>query len=136
MVRLLPDHADTVLWFTGPVAYSHSGLNHGLLAELRRWERSYNDGLTTDLHWRSTALARHFTSGGHRLGQQVADELGAGFTVEVHSFDGVAAPRRFRGLGAAWSPAAAAAFGGIAEAERSEWENVRRMRDEAAERGE
>lgn len=109
-VRIFPDHADTVLWFDGPVSYEDTRLRSELVAELQAWDLSYYKALTPEFEWKSADLARRFTAEGNRLAQMLADELGQEYEVEFESYEPGAQARRFRSTGPALNKAAEAAF--------------------------
>ena len=132
---MFPDYADTVLWFGGPVDYDRAGLTQELVHDLRNWERSYYDSLTSGQEWKSTDLARRFTLEGNALAQRVADELGDGYQIVFRSYEQDAPSRRFRGTGPALNPRAAAAFAELAAVLRAEHDEVSQARA-AARRGE
>lgn len=107
VVRLFPDHARSVLWFSGPVPYEATQLDERLVADLRAWEISFYAGRTRDLAWSSPRLAVQFDVTGVRLARRLADAIGDDFEVEYFAGE---SRRRVRGAGPALNPAAAAMF--------------------------
>ena len=124
VVHVHPDYAESCLWLSVPVHYALTGLSNDLVDQLKGWEQSYYDGLTSDLAWRSAELEDEFSDVGRRLGRQLARELGDGFEVEVSS-------TRFRGRGPATNPRAEAAFRALADERGVEDDELRH----AAQRG-
>ena len=108
VVHVYPDYAESCLWLSVPVDYALTGLSDDLVDQLKAWEQSYYDGLTSDLAWRSAEAEAAFSAVGRRLGRQLARELGDGFEVEVGS-------TTFRGRGPATNPRAEAAFRALAD---------------------
>jgi hypothetical protein len=118
VVRLFPGWAESSVWFDGPVAYEDTGLDDGLVADLRAWDDSYYAAITPPAYaWPGADLeARHLRAAA-RLARRIADEVGDEFEVE-HDPD----RRRVRASGPPSNDAAAAAFRALAaraEARRS-----------------
>lgn len=109
-VRLFPDYAGTVLWFSGPVRYEDSGLTQGLIRALQSWEESYYHSMTPDIEWVSAEAAHRFTAEGNRLAECVADELGERYDVGFASYEDGVPARIFRASGPARNAEAVAAF--------------------------
>lgn len=123
VVRMFPDHADTVLWFTGPVDYEDSGLSVDLVRALRDWEQASYDGVAPDVEWRSRSLAHAHHTEGERLAARVADELGSGYEVEY----GDGTPRRVRSTRESPGLPAAAAFDLLAAEQRAADERLAQL---------
>ncbi|HJX78732.1 hypothetical protein [Glutamicibacter sp.] len=134
-VRLFPDYADTVLWFTEPIDYATAQLSPALTHELSQWEQSYYDGLNRDFEWKSPSLAHRFGAEGERLAQRVADELGDRFEIELLAFVEDVPERKFRASGPALNPHAAKVFNALA-IEIKEFEEEVLRAQEATRRGE
>lgn len=132
VVRLFPDYAESVIWFSGPVAYEQTRLDADLVADLRAWDASYYAGLT-DHEWSSPELAARHLRAGARLARRVADQIGDAFEVE---HDLGSTHRRVRAAGPACNPAAAAAFHEMAERARAEWAALREVVEHARRSGE
>lgn len=113
VVRLFPDHAGSVLWFSEPVPYEVTRLDPGLLDALRAWEDAYEAGLTDEYAWRAPELEVAFRREAARLARRLADQLGDGFQVQYDTADG---HRRVRGSGPARNAEAAAVFRSLADA--------------------
>ncbi len=52
VVRIFPDYATTVIWFFFPVDYDRAGLDSELITAMSAWERSYCEGLDSQMTWR------------------------------------------------------------------------------------
>lgn len=120
VIRLFPDHADTVLWLGHPVDYSDTSLSAQLVAALRSWELSYYESLDEEHAFRNKALARAHTAEGNRLAGLVAAEVGSGFAVEFRSYERWSRRRYFNSPLAAANPASASCFAVLCEAEQAE----------------
>jgi len=132
VVRMFPDFADTVLWFTEPIDYEDAKLSAGLTEDLKRWEQSFYEGLNRDYEFKSEAQARKSVEEEKILAQHVADELGENFVIELQEDD----PNgRYRAKGPTLNAQAAAAFDALALEVQAEEEEVARC-IEAVRRGE
>jgi hypothetical protein len=121
IVRVFPDYASSVIWFSDPVRYDETRLSGSLIARLVEWEASYYSDLTDDLKWRSLDLMHQFSSEGLELARAVAHEIGPEFEVEYRSFENVRATALFRSEEPASNPPARDAFAARAESTRKEW---------------
>jgi hypothetical protein len=102
------------------VDYEDSGLDPGLIAELRMWEAAYVDGLDDEMEWRSPEFETSHHTEGMRLARSVSSALGSAFAVELNG-------KKFRSDGPPGSPAAAAAFKALADQEQAEYEETARL---------
>lgn len=134
-VRMFPDYADTVLWFTEPIDYGAAKLSGHLTRDLTRWEQSYYEGLNEDYEWKTASLSHRFAIEGAQLAQRVADELGDEFEIELVTFADGIPERRFQGQAGALNSRAAAAFRVLA-LELSEFEDAVTQAQAAIRRGE
>jgi hypothetical protein len=125
IVRVFPDYASSVIWFSDPVRYEETRLSKSLVARLMEWEASYYAGLTDDLEWRSRDLLHRFSSEGLDLARAVAHEIGPEFEVEYRSFENVGATAPLRSEEPASNPSARDAFAARAETARKEWVAIR-----------
>lgn len=132
VVRLFPDHAESVIWFSGPVPYERTELDPRLIADLRSWDAAYDAGLNADHDWRTSGLERQFHADGTRLARRLADQIGDDFEVE---HDLGESRRRVRGSGPPRNHAAAAAFHAMADAARKDWADLRRSVERAGRDG-
>lgn len=128
VVRLFSGWADSVVWFSGPVAYEDTRLDHALVADLRTWDDAYYAGLTSDYDWRDPALAAQYYRAGARLARRVAEQIGDDFEVQHDLGD---AHRRVRAAGPARNREAAAAFHEMAEHATTEWAQIRKVVERA-----
>ena len=119
-VRLFPDYAGTVLWLFDPLPYRDAALSSSLTAALQEWEASYYESLTADDEWLSPELAAAFTATGNSLAQKLAEELGAKFAIEFHSYEHGAQRRLFSSEVSATNLAAASALMALVEADAGE----------------
>jgi hypothetical protein len=119
VIRLFPDHADTVLWLGEPVDYSDTALAAQLVAALRAWELAYYESLDEDQAFRTKAHARAYTAAGNRLAGLLAAEVGSGLAVEFRSYEKWSRPRYFHSPMDAANPASAACFAALCEAEQA-----------------
>jgi hypothetical protein len=133
VVRLFPDHAESVIWFQGPVPYEDTRLDPRLVADLQTWDASYYAGLTADYTWRARGVESAFLAEGARLARRLADQIGDDFQVE-HDLGEV--HRRVRGAGPPRNPEAAAAFAERARVARAEWAGRRAVVERARRNGE
>jgi hypothetical protein len=125
IVRVFPDYANSVIWFSDPVGYDETRLSEGLVARLMAWEASYYSGLTENLEWRSPDLLHLLSSEGLELARAVAHEIGPEFEVEYRSFEDVRATALLRSEGSASNPSARDAFAARAASARKEWAATR-----------
>jgi hypothetical protein len=124
IVRMFPDYAESVIWFSDPVAYEESRLTADLVAELRSWDARYYTGLTEDFKWRSQETLHTFNRDGLALAHRVAAEIGSSFEVQYRSFeDGAVA--MLRSDYPATNADAEAAFQKRAQESREEWAAIR-----------
>lgn len=119
VIRLFPDHADTVPWLGEPVDHSDTALGAQLVAALRTWEHSYYDSLDEDQAFRIEAFAQAHTSEGNRLAGLLAAEVGSGYAVEFRSCEKWSRPRYFHSPMDATNPASAACFAALCEARQA-----------------
>ncbi len=133
VVRLFSDYADSVIWFSGPVAYEDTWLEHDLVADLRSWDATYYAGLTSDHEWRSPDAACRYHRAGARLARRVAEQIGDDFQVQYDQGD---THRRARAAGRARNEQAASAFHEMAEQARVEWARMREVVERAKRNGE
>lgn len=121
VVRLEYDYMKSVVWFPDPVPYDVTCLSEGLIAELRAWERLYEDGLDSYQEWRSPEYLTRIDKDRPGLAHRIGDELGSAFEVEFAVPSGVwFGPRyaSYRSTEEPTNPAAAAAFAALADAAR------------------
>lgn len=133
VVRLFSDYADSVIWFSGPVAYEDTCLEHDLVVELRCWDDTYYAGLTSDYEWRSPDVASLYYRAGARLARRIAEQIGDDFQVQ---YDQGHTHRRVRAAGQARNEGAASAFHTMAEHARTERARLREVVDRARSSGE
>ena len=123
-VRVFPDYAESVIWFSDPFPYEESRLTTDLVDGLRSWNARYHSGLTDDVRWRSLDTLHTFNRDGLELARRVAAEIGSSFEVEYRSFeDGAAA--QLRSDEPATNPDAEGAFQGRAQAAQRDWAATR-----------
>ncbi|MFC9561621.1 hypothetical protein [Agromyces sp. NPDC056965] len=123
IVRLMYDHASSVVWFPDPVRYEQSGLSSELITELRAWGRLHDEGLDHEQQWRSPELPARVDRERQELAHRLGDELGSAFEVEFDVPSGVwFGPRhaRVRSTNAPTNPEAAAIFTTWADAARAQ----------------
>jgi hypothetical protein len=82
VVRMLPDHAGTVLWSGGAVDLDEARLSPRLRDDLRAWDAFHLSRLDPDVPSHSSEDKHEFAVTGGALAGRVAYELGRG--VEVH----------------------------------------------------
>lgn len=87
IVRIFPDYADTVIWFSDPMPYSEAALSNELVGRLNAWEAQYYAALTDNFDWRSMGTLHAFSADGLELARAVSAEIGPEFTVEYRSFE-------------------------------------------------
>ncbi|RFA13862.1 hypothetical protein B7R22_11445 [Subtercola boreus] len=126
IVRMFPDYAGTVIWFSEPVPYPETGLSDGLVAQLSAWEASYYANLDDDFRWRSLTALHRFSSDGLELARAVAAEIGPEFQVEYHSFEDTDAIALLRGEEPASNSAARDVFAARADRARADWAAAQR----------
>lgn len=137
VVRLMYDYADSVVWFPDSVPYEASGLSSELIADLRAWERLYEEGLDENLEWRSLRYLARIDRDRPGLAHRIGDELGSAFEIEFGVPHGVwFGPRHasYRSEHEPSNPAAAAVFGALANAgrERREYWRIQAAANRAA----
>ena len=123
VVRLMYDHASSVVWFPDPVRYERSGLSPELITDLRAWGRLHDEGLDHDFEWRSPELPARVDRERQELAHRLGDELGSAFEVEFHVPHGVWFGPRFAMYRSTEPPTnaeAAAVFAAMADAARAE----------------
>ncbi|MGI3780559.1 MAG: hypothetical protein ACRYG2_07245 [Janthinobacterium lividum] len=128
VVRLFSGYADSVIWFSSPVAYEHTRLEHDLVVDLRSWDATYYAGLTSDYEWRSPDAAARYFRAGARLARRVAEQIGDDFQVQYDQGD---THRRVRAAGRARNEQAASAFHEMAEHAIAEWARIREVVERA-----
>jgi hypothetical protein len=125
-IRIFPDYAHTVIWFTaGPTTYDAARVSTALATRMRAWEQAYYEGLDDDLAWKSPTLRRDFDEEGTRIAGLFAEELGSEFAVELIGDGG---PLRFASSAPASNPEAAAAFAAVAAEWQATLDNVAAMK--------
>jgi hypothetical protein len=87
VVRVFPDHAGSVIWFSEPLPYRETRLTQDLVALLEDWEGQYYAALDPDLRWRPSVSLHDFSARGLDLARAVSTELGPSFAVEYRSFE-------------------------------------------------
>lgn len=132
VVRLFSDYADSVICFSGPVAYEDTRLEHDLVVDLRSWDATYYAGLTFDDEWRSPDLAGRYYRAGARLARRVAEQTDDDFQVQYDQGD---THRRVRAAGPARNEEAASAFHDMAEHARAECAQMREVVERAKRNG-
>lgn len=121
IVRVFPDYAGSVIWFSDPVPYEESRLSAGLVARLAAWEATYYSGLNDAFEWRSGEILRRFSCDGLELAREVSVEIGFEFEVEYRSFEDRNAVAQLRSGQPASNPDAHAAFAARAREAQEEW---------------
>lgn len=132
VVRLFSDYADSVIWFSGPVAYQDTRLEHDLVSDLRSWDATYYAGLTSGYEWRSPDLAGRYYRAGARLARRIAEQIGDDFQVQYDQGD---THRRVRAAGPVRNEEAASAFHDMAERARAEWAQMSEVLERARREG-
>jgi hypothetical protein len=125
IVRVFPDYADSVIWFSDPMPYPETHLTVDLVTRLTDWETSYYSGLTDEFEWRSPDALHSFSAEGLELARAISEEIGSGFEVEYRSFENSDAVASLRSEHPAANPAAEAAFTARAERARADWSALR-----------
>lgn len=114
VVRLFPDNADTVIWFSGPVSYEEAHLSEVLSAAMKAWEHFFNAHEVSSHYVVDAASMPYYRDEGIRLARGLANEIGSQFVVEFDPDERNPAPRRFRAAGPATNSAAARVFSELA----------------------
>ena len=137
VVRLMPDHADTALWFAhGPVDYESANLTASLEHDLADWERLYYeihraawDDSERPAPARAEVPVREVahTAAGVLLAKRLATELGAHFTIQ---FDDAKTERErwHHSPAPASNPAAEAAFLALEAEDKLERDEIAAIR--------
>ncbi|MFB2557046.1 hypothetical protein [Herbiconiux liangxiaofengii] len=125
VVRVFPDYAGSVIWFSEPLPYPETRLMPDLIALLQDWEGQYYAALDDDLHWRASVSLQDFSTRGLELARAVSVELDPRLAVEYRSFEDPKAIARLRSEHPATNPAAEAAFLDRADRARAEWAETR-----------
>lgn len=125
VVRVFPDHAGSVIWFSEPLPYAETHLTPDLIAQLEDWERQYYAALDADLRWCPSASLHYFSARGLELARAVSVELGPRLAVEYRSFEDREAVARLRNEHPATNSAAEAAFLERADRARADWAEAR-----------
>ncbi|WP_374946645.1 hypothetical protein [Agreia sp.] len=119
IVRVFPDDAGSVIWFSEPIPYYETCLSEGLVSRLIAWEASYYAGLTENYEWRSPAHLHQFRVEGLELAHEVAREIGPEFEVGYRSYGNVKA--LLQSVEEAVNPSARDAFASRAELAVKDW---------------
>jgi hypothetical protein len=135
IVRVFPDYAWSVIWFSGPFSYPETGLSGALVGRLEEWEARYYASLTDDVEWRSREALHAFDAAGLELAREVSAEIGPHFAVEYRSFENAGAVATLRTEHPATNAAAEAAFTARADRARAGWAAVRARRAAAPDSG-
>jgi hypothetical protein len=128
VVRLMYDYVSSVVWFPDPVPYEATGFSPELIAELRAWERLYEEGLDENQEWRSLRYLARIDRDRPGLAHRIGDELGSAFEVEFGVPHNVwFGPRHasYRSEREPTNPTAAAAFAAMADVHRERRESWR-----------
>ncbi|WP_233198372.1 hypothetical protein [Cryobacterium sp. Y50] len=121
IVRVFPDYAQSVIWFSDPMPYSETELSSELVDRLTSWEAQYYDALTDNFEWRSVNKLHAFNAQGLELAREVSNEIGPEFSVEYRSFENNAAIAQLHSDEPASNFSAGAAFRARAAHAREEW---------------
>jgi hypothetical protein len=121
VVRVFPDHADSVIWFLGPVPYERARITLGLAEDLSAWEDRFYE-ILDDEHWIRDEFRDAFDAEGLRLARSLSEELGPPFAVDYVSEKGRIT--RFASTSPGTNPVAVAAFTGMAEDLRARSERL------------
>lgn len=124
IVRVFPDYAESVVWFSDPFLYEDSRLTTDLVDGLRSWDAQYYSELTDDFRWRSLDALHTFNTDGLELARRVAVEIGSSFEVEYKSFEN-GAVAELRSDQPATNADAEAAFQKRAQEAQEEWAAIR-----------
>jgi hypothetical protein len=125
VVRVFPDHAGSVIWFSEPLPYAETRLTPNLVAQLEEWERQYYAALDANFRWRPSVSLHDFSARGLELARAVSVELGPCFAVEYRSFEDRKAVARLRSEHPAKNVTAEAAFLERADRARADWAEAR-----------
>lgn len=139
VVRLMYDHASSVVWFPYPVRYEQSKLSPDLIAGLRAWGRLHDEGLDHEQQWRSPDLPARVDRERQELAHRLGDELGSAFEIEFAVPQGVQfGPRHasYRSPEPPTNTEAAAIFTAWADAARAERAELARRATERGAAGE
>lgn len=127
VVRMFPDYAGTVLWYSGgPVDYKDAHLPAELVADLQAWEASYDNGLDDEMKWRSRDQEKAYWATAADLARRVAEALGNAFVIEG---DG----GKVRSDSPPTCPEAAAAFTALEDEQEAEYNQRARLVADGAE---
>jgi hypothetical protein len=121
IVRVFPDYARSVIWFSDPMPYSETEFSSNLVESLTAWEAQYYAALTDDFEWRSPSKLHAFSAQGLKLARAVSNEIGPEFSVEYRSFENGEAVAHLRSDEPASNFPAQAAFRARAAHAREEW---------------
>lgn len=121
IVRVFPDYAGSVVWFSDPMPYSETELSSDLVGRLTAWEAQYYAALTKNLEWRSLDALHSVSAEGLELARELSNEIGPEFSVEYRSFEDRGAVAQLRSKQPASNPAAQAAFRERADRAREEF---------------
>ncbi|WP_378148083.1 hypothetical protein ACFJGV_07725 [Cnuibacter sp. UC19_7] len=125
IVRIYPDYADTVIWFSDPFPYEETGLTAELIERLSAWESTYYAAMTERFEWDARFSLHEFDHTGLDLAHAVADEIGPDFEVEYRSFENHGAVATLRAEAPAANPSARDAFALRALKAREYWASAR-----------
>jgi hypothetical protein len=125
VVRVFPDYAGAVIWFSEPLPYAETRLTRELVALLEEWEGQYYAALDSDLRWRASVSLHDFNARGLEVARAVSEELGPRLAVEYRSFEDPKAVAQLRSEHPATNPAAEAAFLDRADRARADWADAR-----------
>lgn len=122
-VRIFPDYAGTVIWFTeGPVDYAESGVSRELVEAMEAWESDFYRGIDDYQRWVSAAAQRDHAIRGVEIARRFSAEIGD--IVDVEVADPRGGELRMQAAGAGTNPAAVAAFRAMierSETDEREW---------------
>ncbi|GIT80627.1 hypothetical protein LLS1_22960 [Leifsonia sp. LS1] len=122
VVRVFPDYADSVIWFSpGPVAYEDAHISPELARDLQTWEDRYYM-ILDDHHEVREEFSAAFDADGLSLAGRLSDELGDAFAVEYLSTGGDRTTLRRDHPGS--NPVAVAAFARMAERTRADHDRI------------
>ena len=121
IVRVFPDSARSVIWFSDPMPYSETEFSRDLMETLAAWEAQYYAALTDDFEWRSLNTLHAFSAQGLELARAVSNEIGPEFSVEYRSFENRDAVAHLQSDKPASNFSARAAFRARAAHAREAW---------------